>query len=169
MSSSCPVASTIIRGSQTHSHQPLICNLKLEISRISDSYNISHSLILLINSQPTYPSLLRPFLEISFPAQRSKNRKKDLWRSVQSMLTASCLLSFVKKRWQGWHKLIFLSLGGNHKLIIVCWYYSNPCRKCSPIAVICSCKAHASATGWDTEPQSFKTHMEEPRQVIYQP
>lgn len=52
-----------------------------------------------------------------------------------------------------------MSLDSNHKLIIACLYYSNPCGSCSPIAVICSCKAYAFAPGWDAEPQNFlNTH-----------
>lgn len=47
--------------------------------------------------------------------------------------------------------------------------YNNACRRCLATTAMCSCKACASPPRWDTEPQDFKTHMEEPQQVIYQP
>lgn len=45
-----------------------------------------------------------------------------------------------------------MSCGVNPKLIVDCWCYSNPGQK---IAVIYSCKAFASAVGWDAEPHEF--------------
>lgn len=112
-----------------------------------------------------YPYLSRtfwwPITIFKFKSSRDQTKKSFGFQFRPCWQLHSPLQTFLQRTGK------VLSRDCNHKLIIACFCYSTQCRSCSPIAGICSCKAFVIAPGWDAEPQNFKTHVEEPRQVIY--